>query len=85
MSKLKKLQDSRSHYENVADELFTKICNSILDNASRDNYDPVMDSIIAYGAACKMAGEAHAVIGEHIGVDYTHSIPTGANENDSEN
>ena len=77
MKQIKDLQVIRSHFENVADDLFTKICRTILDNVDRDNYEPVMASIIEYGSARQRAGEAHGVIGERVGVDYFHDV-TGA-------
>jgi len=77
MKQIKDLQVIRSHFENVADDLFTKICRTILDNVDRDNYEPVMVSIMEYGSARQRAGEAHGVIGERVGVDYFHDV-TGA-------
>jgi len=85
MKRIDELQSIRAHFEGAASDVFTKICRSILDGIDREIYDPVMTSIIEYGTTMQRAGEAHGVIGERIGVDYTHSIPTGANENDSEN
>ena len=84
MKPIKELQDIREHFENTADELFKKVCRTILDNADRDKYEPVMDTIMEYGVARQRAGEANGVIGERIGVDYFHDLTTGE-ENDSDN
>jgi len=84
MKPIKELQDIRTHFEKQADDLFTKICRTILDNVDRDNYEPVMDTIMEYGSARQRAGEAHGVIGERVGVDYFHDLTTGE-ENDSKN